>query len=124
MIDDKEKKAQQTVRKIFKGFSGTVIPRDDALGKVGLKVFQNNSGPMKNYGLVEYDRDDGQGRKILNIRLTDKGKEVVEQSSATTAMSPDPLTNLDDLGAFVDKFNSRNKYWELKLTPKEVAEHR
>lgn len=124
-MDDKERKARQALRRLFKDFTGTVMSRDDALAKIGLKTFQNFTGVWLKRGLAEYDRDEGLGRKILTIRLTPMGKQAVaEQPTVKGTEIIDPLTNLDALGEFVEKFNSRNKYWELRLERKEAADHR
>lgn len=118
MIDDKERKSHQVLRKLFKEWSASTMGRDEAINRIGVKAFQNNTGPLHNHGLVTYERASGKGRRILNLMLTEKGQAVLS-APATTTTTIDPLTNLDALGDFVERFNSRSKYWELKLTPKE-----
>ena len=119
MIDDKEDKARQVVQRLFRKFPGTGMTRDEALKIISLNTFQNSSGPMQKYGFVEYERAEGKGRKIVYIRLTEKGEAAVAAGTNSAKKEViDPVTNLNALGEFMDKFNSRNRYWELKLVPR------
>lgn len=126
--NQEEIRAINIVKNLFTGVDGDEITREQITEKITDKTFHNYSPLIQKHNLVTIIQDSGIGKKIKALRLTDKGKIVLNQHDRSAGdNSASQSLNIDAVGEYVDRFNRQSKYWELRLIPKnkkEAVEHR
>jgi len=125
-----EKAAEKIIGRLFVD-GGNEVKRSKIIpGIISYKTFTNYNPALKEFGFtVAVHGGRSNRKKITALRLTDKGREVLNrQASLSLPVTPSATTTtkstpslLDEATRLTDEFNRQSQTWKWKLVREEVA---